>query len=82
MDNTTRDKNQKFMKTAQALTNLVFGLFITTMGVIFVVPHHFGIKQIVEVDKGDILIPLLGVICLLYGAFRLYRAYLIFRPYR
>lgn len=72
----TREKNRKMIRMSTALLDFGSGLFILAAGVVFVKKDHFGIQQLIDADDDGLLIPLFGGVCILYGLWRFYRAYL------
>lgn len=65
-----RDKNIVRMKS---LTNYVMGVLIISAGIAFLVQP--GLMKESLKDRDPVLITILGIVCIVYGLFRVYRGY-------
>ena len=65
-----REKNLVRMRS---FTNYVMGILILAAGILFLFPPE--VLAIRLEDKDPVLIKILGVICIIYGLFRIYRGY-------
>ncbi len=72
-----REKSRRMMQLSGSLIDLVLGLLMVAVGVIIIKENHFKIPQIVKFveDRDALLIKIFGYVTLVYGLWRLYRAY-------
>jgi hypothetical protein len=75
--NIEREKSQRRFAIATGVSGLFFGALITFMGIAIFSKNHFGIVRLQQLakDSDPLLVQLFGVICIIYGIFRLFRAY-------
>ncbi len=75
--NSNREKSAQGFALASGISGLLFGTLITFTGIALFKKDHFGIAKLQQLAKdGDpLLMQLFAGICILYGVFRLYRAY-------
>jgi hypothetical protein len=71
MQESFRDRQQKSYTLMRMSYDLVMAVLILGMAVVMLFPEKLKIEQIMAVD--NTFRYLFGGICLLYGAFRLYR---------
>jgi hypothetical protein len=71
----TREKGQRMYRFSRSLLDYLVGLLVIGAGIVFIKKDHFGIKRIQEADSDRLLIPMFGVVCFIYGLWRLYRGY-------
>jgi hypothetical protein len=78
---TNRQKNDKLVRLAKAITQAIAGLLISALGLVLIDKNHFGLPGITKfVDEREpLLITMFAYICLLYGVWRLYRAYITYK---
>lgn len=67
-------KPEKAMVRMKSLTNYVMGVLLIGCGLIVFFPPASIVKFIEMYD--DLAIKMLGIICIIYGAFRVYRGYM------
>lgn len=59
----------------RSLTNYVMGVLILGAGILFLFPPDMLQERLDKNQNDPLLIKILGVICIIYGAFRIYRGY-------
>lgn len=76
-----REKSDKRVHMASLILQIFAGLLIFAVGIIMFKKDHFNIAQIVEFtsDRDPFLMQMFGGICMLYGAWRVYRGYLTYK---
>lgn len=67
-------KPQKSMVLMKSITNYVMGLLLIGCGLVVFFPPVSMVKIIERYD--DVAIKMFGIICIIYGAFRVYRGYM------
>lgn len=67
-------KPQKSMVLMKSITNYVMGLLLIGCGLVVFFPPASMVKIIERYD--DVTIKMFGIICIIYGAFRVYRGYM------
>jgi hypothetical protein len=72
-----RQKSDSMIRNLSLIFHLFFGALILGVGAIIFKKDHFNIASINKftADRDPLLMQLFGGICMLYGAWRLYRAY-------
>jgi hypothetical protein len=72
MDKNELTQREKNYIRAKSITNYAFGIFIIAAGVVFC----WRPKQLPKLQEYDpSTLTMMGVLCFVYGAFRLYRGY-------
>ena len=67
-------QKRKQVTFRRALVDYFIGLMITAMGIFFLLRHKFNL-QFNERFPPNVIDKIFGVICLLYGGWRIYRGY-------
>jgi uncharacterized membrane protein len=72
-----REKSDNRLGMASGIMGIFFGLLITFFGFALLKKDNFGIAKLQKFTAGsdDLLLQLFGGICVLYGLWRLFRAY-------
>jgi hypothetical protein len=72
-----REKSRRMMSVTTSLLDFFLGLLMIAVGIILYKRDHFQIRSISKFanDRDPFLIQLFGGICILYGAWRIFRGY-------
>jgi uncharacterized membrane protein HdeD (DUF308 family) len=68
-------KREKNLVQMRSLTNYVMGILILAAGILFLFPPEILQRKLDANQNDPVLIKILGVVCVIYGAFRIYRGY-------
>jgi hypothetical protein len=73
-----REKSEHRLAMASGIMGIFFGSLIAFIGLAIFKQDHFGIARLQDLakDSDQLLIKLFGAICIIYGLWRIYRAYL------
>ncbi|MBX2930795.1 MAG: hypothetical protein KF781_02475 [Chitinophagaceae bacterium] len=66
-----KDRRRKSYVMMRMIYDLGMATLLLAMGVVMLFGKYFGLEKFIQLD--NMLRNIFGIVCLLYGAFRLYR---------
>jgi ABC-type nickel/cobalt efflux system permease component RcnA len=78
-----REKSRRIMRLTSATIQGFAGILIISMGIVFLDKSNMGLVKVQHFlkDLDPFLIKMFGALCILYGAWRIYRAYNNYKNY-